>query len=163
MPKFLILPLALSVAVILGGCSRSENPTSPTVSSSPAPWRLIGSWKVQSATLDGVALPLIDVLHWPATTLFELIEIGDTTYGVGDFDFHGVLTNAEFGTLDLNGQYLTFTVKTVNGQPLNPSVQKSYQWAKSGDNLTLTINDGGKNVVIECVPDPLTGLGYWDY
>lgn len=160
MSKFLILSLVFCAAIMLEGCSKSENPID---NSGPRSFQIGGDWEVQSATVDGLSTTLTDLPHRPATTWTEVMLLGGESYAIIDYDRDTVTIYHEEGTFSIDAQNVTFTVKTVNGKPLDTSEQRSGQWAATAQNLYLTINDGGKVLNIECIHYHNSSDGLWDY
>ncbi len=162
MRKSFLLPIAFFVAITLESCSKNESITEPAANSFAVPSNLSGGWAVLSATLDGVDTSFVALLHRPSATTSEYVTFGeDGSYYVGDYGPPSLYDEiySESGQLRVNGQRFTLTITYVNGNSLNPVIQRSGQWEAIGDNLTLTYSEGGELVAIRYI----RVTGRWDY
>lgn len=145
--------LVLVLAVVLSSCGKDDEPTGPVAGAPPA--ELVGTWSMQSATLNGQPVDLGTVLNWAANTVsaeFTVQQSGVYTYQ--ELDGQGFPTFLAAGTITVNGASFTISVTSVNGTPV-PAQRQSGTWELVQGELRLTTEQdvGGTTgtVVVRCV------------
>jgi hypothetical protein len=100
-----------------------------------------------------VDIPVGTYFHRQPTTVSEAMTFGnDGSYSAKEVDASGATTYIEAGTFTIYGSSLTISVTSANGQPLGPSVQRSFLWSFAYDEkgyfifdaLTFSVPSGGK-------------------
>ncbi len=119
----------LLAALTLISCKKDEaNPAA-------AQNQLVGNWNPQSATVNGAVAARLAINANGTFTYSELDGTNAVLYSNG-------------GTFATNGNSVTLTYTTENGQPVNPPVTRTLTWAVAGNQLTITATEGGNTVVI---------------
>lgn len=129
--------LILALFLLPMGCKKDDDsPTSPGVT---IPADIVGTWTLQSATLNGEALPLSVLFDWTEGTVSATIKVessGACTYTEYDAQSQALFTSG--GAAVVTGSNVTITFTTANGQPLQPPKVLAGVWTVVGDTLTLT-------------------------
>jgi hypothetical protein len=150
MRSFIAFVIAIGLTGLLGCEKNDVNSAQAPVPSSSLPYGLAGTYTVSGVDsiyiYDEHEIPLNSFLHWQPTTVSELMTFeSDGTYSTKEIDASGATTYTETGILTIYGFNFTLSVKTMNGQPLGSTVQRSYQWDEQyNDGLVLQILGGAK-------------------
>lgn len=146
-------PFVLLVALVVVACKKDDETVGPIEGAPPA--ALVGTWKMQSATVDGQQADLADVLQWAnntASSEFSVETSGLYTYR--ELDGQGVPTFLAAGTITISGEAFTISLSTINGTPI-PAQKQTGTWILAGGELRLTVvqDMGGSmaTVVVVCV------------
>lgn len=131
-------------ALILISCKKDEaNPAAGATN------QLVGNWNPQSATVNGAASTPAIALQWVnGTVAARLVVNANASFTYSEMDAANAVLYSESGTFTTNGNSLTLTFTSANGQPVNPPVVRTRTWAIAGNQLTITATEGGNTVVI---------------
>jgi len=120
--------LIVPVACLLGGCGDDDKGTGSKTSSFD---QLVATWTFQSAYVNGVSVPLENVIPWQPNTVSARITVGsDSTYVYENVAADGSVLLTENGTFAVDGDNFSMTD--------NPELPISGKWSVSGHQLTLT-------------------------
>jgi hypothetical protein len=134
-----LLILSLAFVLLPLGCKKDEDsPTSPGTTGIPA--SLVGTWTLQSATVNGQPADLAVVFNWVEGTQSASITVAaNGAYTYKEFDAGATLLFTSAGTITVSGASFTISVTSENGQALPTPETLSGTWALAGNALTLTI------------------------
>jgi hypothetical protein len=142
-PRVVIsLTLLMGSAVIplgMGACSGDKvtTPNRPD-SSSGVPSILIGTWKLQSATVAGMSVPLGTVFNWPSNTTAARIRLSaDSSLVYEELNAQGTVVRADTARFSIVADRFLVTPGVL------PS--DSGNWSVTGSDLDLTGNYLGYN------------------
>jgi hypothetical protein len=143
------MPILLLAFVLLQpGCKKDEDsPTTPGSAGVPA--ALVGTWTLQSATLNGQPADLATLFNWVEGTESATLRLdanGAYTYTELSGAAQPLFSNA--GTITVTGSNFTVSVTSENGQPLQTPEGFGGTWAVSGNTVTLTIPNPLGQVVV---------------
>jgi hypothetical protein len=142
MKQLFVLCVAAS-ALVISGCKKDS--TNPATTQN----QLAGTWNPQSATVNGTATSVAQVLNWVNGAVAARLTINaNATFTYSELDGANVVVYSNSGTYAINGNSATLTYTTENGQPLNPPVSVTITWAVAGNQLTTTRSEGGNTIVI---------------
>jgi hypothetical protein len=143
-----IFVLLLSFQVLQPGCKKDDDsPTSPGATGVPA--ALVGTWTLQSATLNGQPADLATLFEWVQGTESATVKIeanGSYTYTELNGSSQVLFTNA--GTFTVTGSNFTVSITSANGQPLQTPEGFAGTWAVNGNTVSLTIASPLGQVVV---------------
>jgi hypothetical protein len=137
----LVVIAMLALAAIFG-CGDDDKGTNRNGDKIPS--ELVGTWKFQSATIDGdtVGMELIAYLfQWGPTTVSARMRIsGDGSFVYEELDSDGNVPAADTGTFSVNGNSFSVDIDIPNFT--------GGTWSVSGNQLTLNVNIVGYEVEI---------------
>jgi len=147
------LALVVASGLLLAACKKDDNPAGPIEGAPPA--ELVGTWSMQSATVDGQQADLSLVLDWTATTVSSEFTVQTSgLYSYRELNGQGNPTFVGAGTITVSGNAFTISVSSVNGTPI-PAQKQSGTWELLGNELHLTteqeVNGAMATVVVVCV------------
>ena len=147
------LPLVVACGLLLAACKKDDTSAGPVEGAPPA--ELVGTWSMQSATVDGQQADLSVVLDWTATTVSSEFTVqGSGVYAYRELDGQGNPTFMGAGTISISGTAFTISVSSVNGSPI-PAQKQSGTWELVGSELRLSteqeVNGSMATVVVVCV------------
>jgi hypothetical protein len=130
------ITIVFVAALFLGALTGCGDDDKGTNGKDKIPSVLVGTWKFQSATIDGdtVGMEVIAyLLDWSPTTVSAGVRIsGDGSFVYEELDRDGNVPAADTGTFSVNGNSFTVDI----GNPYF----KSGTWSVSGNQLTLNVN-----------------------
>ena len=134
-----LLILTLALVLLPLGCKKDDSsPTSPGTGGIPA--SLVGTWTLDSVTVNGQAADLATVFNWvPGTESANITVDANGAYTYKELGGGGQVLFTNAGTIALSGSNFTITVTSKDGQPLATAETLAGTWVASGNTLTLTI------------------------
>ena len=140
------LLVTVMTALLVAGCSDDDNPANDN---NTLPDELVGTWTHQSVTLDGTPQDMADFFEWDVNAVKAHVIINaNKTQRYEELDDQDAILYYDEGPISINGQSIEVTVNSENGQSVTPYTAFTGTWALSGNQLTLTGEDGGHTIVI---------------
>jgi hypothetical protein len=134
-----LLILFLAIVLLPLGCKKDDSsPTTPGTVGIPA--SLVGTWTLQSATVNGQPADLAAVFNWVEGTQSATITVdANGAYTYHEYDAGAVVLFTSAGKITVSGAAFTISVTSENGQALTTPETLSGTWAVAGTTLSLTI------------------------
>lgn len=139
-PARSLLILSLAFVLLTPGCKKDDDsPTSTGTEGIPA--GLVGTWTLQSATVNGTPTDLGTVFNWVQGTESANITVdANGAYTYKEIGNGGAVTFTSAGTISIVGSNFTITLTSKNGVPLATAETLAGTWAfLPGNTLSLTI------------------------
>jgi len=147
-----VAAMPLVFALTLAAC-KDDDSVGPIEGAPPA--ELVGTWSMQSVTVNGQPASLADVLEWdPNTASSDFTVETSGVYTYRELNVQGVPTFLAAGTITISGNGFTISVSSVNGTPI-PAQRQSGTWELVQGELRLTTQEDFQGsmatVVLVCV------------
>jgi hypothetical protein len=131
------LSMLVGIAVVplgMAGCSKDKiTAPGPPSSTGGVPSILIGTWKFQSATVEGIQVPLKTIFGWPSSTTGARIRIGaDSSLVYEEQNAEDAVVSADTAKFSIVADRFLVTPGTL------PS--DSGSWSVTGSELDLSGN-----------------------
>jgi internalin A len=113
---------------------------------------LMGPWAIGSVTVNGTPTEPGVFFEWDAATVTNTLTILPFgAYMAQDLDAGGNVVYIETGYLTIDGTSVTVTSYTEDGEDITPREAFAGTWARSGEDLVLTGQEGPDTVVLTWV------------
>ncbi len=147
MSKALLIALALMLGSLMFlGCSEDDDGGPTGNGDGHPPAEMIGSWIFQSATVNGAAANLPDVMEWHVGSVQARLHIQENSAYVYDEVLVGGGQNWwESGFVYVEGGEIDINVQQDGDGPVNETEYATYTLAEGV--FTLTMQDEGDTVV----------------
>jgi hypothetical protein len=136
--KFILIPAVILLIALCAGCGKDDdNPAGPQ---NNVPAELLGTWYYQSATINGVQVPLGFVLGWDQGTVSARFTVGaDESFVYEELNAADSVVWTESGTFTVDGNNATITITQNDDGPVEPPDVLSGTWSfdEASDRLTL--------------------------
>ena len=134
---FMILTLAFALLPV--GCKKDDDsPSSPGTTGIPE--ALVGTWTLQSATVNGQPTDLAIVFSWVDGSESATIKVeANGAYTYAEYNGAAEMLYTSGGTIAVSGTNFTLTENSENGQAVPAHELFAGTYAVAGNTLTLTI------------------------
>ena len=129
------------------GCGKDDNnPAAPT---GDVPAELLGTWYYQSASINGVQVPLGFILGWDQGTVSARFTVGsDESFIYEELNADAAVVWTESGTFTVDGNSATITITENDDGPVDPPEVLSGTWSFNEAANQLTLNTTYNNIAV---------------